>query len=89
MATGFIENSSVSDTRRIVIEVEKQFDPAVEASMIRKAIEKVAKEEAERWLEANRDLVINRLNVDAIANMIMLEVATQTKRDILAPKETN
>lgn len=87
MAKGFIENNVLNESRRIVIEIEKQFDPAVEASIIRDALKKSAKEFADKWLEENRDKVVERLNVDALANMILLEAAKQTKDDILSTKD--
>lgn len=83
MAKGFIQEDPTSSGRQIVIHIEKQFDPAIETSIIRRALENSAKEVADKWIEENRDKVFERLNVNAIANMILLDVAKQTKKDIL------
>ena len=86
MAKGFIQEDIESNTRQIVIQIERQFDPYIEASTIRMALQNAAKEFAEKWVEENRDKIIERLNVDAITNMIMLEVANDIKKD--ARKDT-
>lgn len=76
-----ISNDPRSNERVITIYMEKQFDVHDEASAIRKALTEAAKLFAEKWVEENRDKVIERLNVDAIANMIMLEIANDVKKD--------
>ena len=87
MATGRITNDQNSGQRIIQVAIEKCLDPQDEASFIREALKNVAKQFAEHWLEENKDRVLERLNVDAIANMILLEVAKQTKDDILSKQE--
>ena len=72
--------------KEIGIFIENQFDPAIEASIIREALKDAAKTFAKEWIEENNDKILKRLNVDAIANMIMLEVASQTKDNILEKK---
>lgn len=81
MAKGFVQDDLQSNTRQIVIQIEKQFDPYVEASFIRQALKSTAASFAEKWLEENNDKIMERLNIDAITNMIMLEVAKQVKDD--------
>lgn len=82
MARASISESPGSTARLITIEIERQFDASSEASAIRQAIKSAAKDVAEKWIEENRDKVMERLNVDAIANMIMIEVANGIKKDI-------
>lgn len=72
------------DGKEILLYIERQFDPAVEASMIRDALKEAARQFADEWLEENRDRVIERLNVDALANMVLLEASKQVKNDILS-----
>ena len=84
-----ISSSPRDNTQRLVVEIEKQFDIKAEHSAIREAVKEVAKTVADKWLEENRDKVMERLNVDAIANMILLEVAKQTKDDILEKSKNN
>lgn len=76
-----ISNDPMSNDRVITIYMEKQFDVQAEGSAIRRAMIEAAKMFAEKWIEENRDMIIARLNVDAIANMIMLEVANDIKKD--------
>ena len=89
MARGFISTDVGNNSRQITIQIEKQFDISQEASMIREALKGVAQEFAKDWLENNRDKVMERLNVDAIANMILLEVAKETKEQILTHPKAN
>jgi hypothetical protein len=65
------------------VHIEQQFDITAEASAIRKAVTSVAEQVAEKWVEGNRDKIMERLNIDAIANMIMLEVAKEIKSEIV------
>lgn len=82
-----IVNEDVANNERVIsIHLEKQFDVYAEASAIRKAMVEAARLFAEKWLEENRDKVIERLNVDAIANMIMVEVANDIKNQVREKK---
>lgn len=87
MAKAFTSTDPISDSRQVTIQIERQFDPAVESSIIRDALKTTATTFAEKWIEENNDKIMERLNVDAIANMIMLEVAQGVKGNILAPKD--
>jgi len=74
---------SPNNTNRILtIEIQRQFDASDEASAIRAALKSAVITIAEKWIEENKDKVYERLNTDAIANMIMVEVANSIKKDI-------
>lgn len=64
------------------IYVDRQFDPMQDGGIIRTALIDAAKQVADKWIEENRDLIYARLNVDAIANMIMLDVANAISSDV-------
>jgi hypothetical protein len=83
MATVTIENDPEQVGKKIIIFIEYQFDPRTEGSMIREALKQAAKEYAEEWVQGNSDKITERLNVDAITNMIMIEVAKQQTDSIL------
>ena len=83
MATVTIENDPEQVGKKIIIFIEYQFDPRTEGSMIREALKQAAKEYAEEWVQGNSDKIAERLNVDAITNMIMIEVAKQQTDSIL------
>ena len=87
MARVMINDSPGGDQRQLTVFIERQLDASTQAGIIREAMKDIAKAFAEKWLEENRDKVIERLNVDAIANMVMLEVANDIKKD--ARKESN
>jgi hypothetical protein len=83
MANVSIQNDPMSLDQILTVSMTRQLDASTQHSVIREALKDVAKAYAESWLEENRDKIFERLNVDAIANMIMLEVANQTKDDVL------
>lgn len=82
MAKAYTSLDPLSDSRQVTIQIERQFDPTVEASIIRDALKTAATTFAEKWIEENNDKIVERLNVDAIANMIMLEVAKEQTKNI-------
>lgn len=83
MATARISNDVASGNRVLTVELERNLgmNASDEASLLRQAVRDGIKKVAEQWVEENRDKIIERLNVDAIANMIMLEVANDIKKD--------
>ena len=64
--------------------IERQFDTKDEVSAIRQAIKELVQHYAENWIEENIGEIYAQLNVEAIANMILIEVAKQVKTDITA-----
>jgi hypothetical protein len=83
MAKVRLQSNIERDGTEIAVFIENQFEPGVRASIIRQALVEASKQFAEKWLEENKDKIIERLNVDAIANMVLLEVAKQTRDDIV------
>ena len=81
MATVESYDDPRSTGKKFIITLERELDPAVAAGILREAIADAAKQFAATWIDENRDKIIARLNVDAIANMIMLEVANDIKKD--------
>lgn len=86
MASVSFESSPSSLDYYMNVKIEKSLNPDTQSSILREALVKIASDFAAQWLEENKDKVIERLNVDAIANIILLEVAKQTKNDILEKK---
>ena len=82
MARATISEPADSHERVITIKIERQFDPSVEQSILREALLSEAKQFAKMWMELSQDKIFARLNVDAIANMVMVEVAKDIKNDI-------
>lgn len=68
---------------QIIAYIEKELDTRDEASVIKEAIKDMAKEYAEQWLVDNLDKVYKNLNVEAISNLVMVEVAKQVKDNIV------
>lgn len=89
MAKLTISDNPADNSRTLAITIERQFDAADEASMLRQALKSAAEAVAEEWIEKNRDKIIERLNVDAIANMVMLEVANDIKKDARKEDDSN
>lgn len=87
MAKVMMSEDPGSQARMLTIYIDKQFDVASEASAIRRGIKDACKAVADKWVEENHDKVMARLNVDAIANMIMLEVANDIKQDARKDKK--
>lgn len=81
MARVTISEDPAGTGYQIVAFIEKSLDVRENGSLMREAVKEMAKEFAGKWVEENRDKVIERLNVDAIANMVMLEVANDIKKD--------
>ena len=87
MATATITSNADNTGKELRIYIENHFDPAVYASIIREALKTAATNYAEKWIEENNDKIMQRLNVDAISNMIMLEVAKSVKNNITTKGE--
>jgi hypothetical protein len=81
MARVSIADSIGKNTQIFSVEIARQFEMEAEKSMLREAMKDIAKETAEQWLLENRDKIYERLNVDAIANMIMIELANSIKNE--------
>jgi hypothetical protein len=77
-----IENSVDKSNMRLVAEIEKQLDPENTKSIISETLREIAKEYAEQWLIDNLQEVYSYINAEAIANMLLVEVAKQVKNDI-------
>ena len=84
MATITMTKSVGMDGTELRVFVERQFDTKDEASAIRQAIKDLTQHYAENWIEENIGEIYAQLNVEAIANMILIEVAKQVKTDITA-----
>lgn len=76
-----IADSIGKNSQILSVEIARQFEMEAEKSMLREAMKDIAKEAAEQWLLENRDKIYERLNVDAIANMIMIELANSIKNE--------
>lgn len=82
MARVSLVNDPTSMSQMLTIQLERDLDMNSPTSAIHKAIHEGIATLAEDWIERNKDKIYERLNVDAIANMIMVETAKQIKDDI-------
>lgn len=89
MARATISENIATGGRTLVVELERNLgmDAKDEASLLRQSVREGIKKIAEQWVEENRDKIIERLNVDAVANMIMLEAAATVNNNIMEKVE--
>lgn len=87
MATVTISTDASSTSYIITTYIEKNLNPSDQKNALNMALRDIAGAYAEQWLVDNLDKIYERLNVDAIANMIMVEVAKQTKDNITSKEK--
>ena len=57
--------------------LEKTFDVRTDASIISQALKDAAADVAKKWAKENADKIYERLNIDAISNMMMADLSAQ------------
>ena len=85
MATVTMTDQPSRDGRELSVFIENQFDTSNEIGAVRQAIKEMTKQYAESWIEEHLGEIYGQLNVEAIANIILIEVAKQVKTDITTP----
>lgn len=77
------ENPPGFDGTRVIVDIQNTLNPQDQKGIIQAAMHDIAVAYAEKWAETNIKEIYAELDVKAISNIIMLEVAKQVKDNIL------
>lgn len=88
MATHVSISDDISSSDKIITaHIEDLLNPNDKIGPIQRAIQEIAKKYADEWIENNLSAIYKQLNVEAISNLIMVEVAKQVKDNIVKEKK--